>query len=188
MINACTIVMSTAYIWFSNISEKRNRDRKLDSAERRREWTEKFGATSRSSDRVIGPRSMPSNVDFGLWILHWKLYPLLYSCNSSKDNCIKKWQTDSFHIASFCISADRERAREKETVARSPDENDKTELLKEAEPIDYTGELSSAADTDFSQGYQRSSTLRSNRFGSRTSNAPPRGIFDDVWWTNKWKI
>lgn len=32
---------------------------------------------------------MPSNVDFGLWILHWKLYPLLYSCNSSKDNCIK---------------------------------------------------------------------------------------------------
>lgn len=112
--------------------EKRNRDRKLDSAERRREWTEKFGATSRSSDRVIGPRT------------------------------------------------DRERAREKETVARSPDENDKTELLKEAEPIDYTGELSSAADTDFSQGYQRSSTLRSNRFGSRTSNAPPRGIFDDV--------
>lgn len=54
-------------------------------------------------------------------------------------------------------------------MARSPDENDKTELLKEAEPIDYTGELSSAADTDFSQGYQRSSTLRSNRFGSRTA-------------------
>lgn len=65
-------------------------------------------------------------------------------------------------------------------MARSPDENDKTELLKEAEPIDYTGELSGTADTDFSQGYQRSSTLRSNRFGSRTSNAPPRGIFDDV--------
>lgn len=58
--------MSTAYIYLSNIAEKRNRDRKLDSAERRREWTERFGATSRSSDRVIGPRGMPSNVDFGL--------------------------------------------------------------------------------------------------------------------------
>lgn len=43
---------------------------------------------------------MPSNVDFGLWILHWKLYPLLYSCNSSKDNCIKKWQTHSFYFVS----------------------------------------------------------------------------------------
>lgn len=79
MINACTVVMSTAYIQLSIISEKRNRDRKLDSAERRREWTEKFGATSRSSDRVIGPRGMPSNADFGLNFALKALYgTLLY--------------------------------------------------------------------------------------------------------------
>ncbi|XP_061191902.1 G-protein coupled receptor-associated protein LMBRD2-like [Saccostrea echinata] len=112
--------------------EKRSRDRKHDSAERRREWTERFGTTSQSSDRIIGSR------------------------------------------------ADRE--RERETLARSPDDNDKTELLKEAEPIDYTGELPSTTDpfSDFSQGYQRTSSLRSSRFSSKTSSAPPRGIFDDV--------
>lgn len=85
-------------------------------------------------------------------------------------------------MMSHGVSGDREREKERETVARSPDDNDKTELLREAEPIDYTGELTSTteSDADFSQGYQRGHTLRSNRNSSRTSSAPPRGIFNDV--------
>lgn len=85
-------------------------------------------------------------------------------------------------MMSHGVSGDREREKERETVARSPDDNDKTELLREAEPIDYTGELTSTteSDADFSQGYQRGHALRSNRNSSRTSSAPPRGIFNDV--------
>ena len=74
---------------------------------------------------------------------------------------------------------------EKYSVARSPTENDRTGLLREAEPIDYTEDRG-----DSLMDYTRSSTARStgyqsggsSRFGSnrQASNKPPRGIFDDV--------
>lgn len=68
----------------------------------------------------------------------------------------------------------------KQSVARSPDDNDKTGLLREAEPMDYTGELIEEeynTDRISGQGYQ-SSRSSSGRFGSRPQ--PPKGIFDDV--------
>ena len=107
---------------------------------------------------------------------------ILHEKKSSQTVYVQSFACKNLKLSPLTFSADRERERERETVARSPDENDKTELLKEAEPIDYTGELSGSTEADFSQGYQRSSTLRSaGRFSSRTSNsAPPRGIFDDV--------
>lgn len=82
---------------------------------------------------------------------------------------------------------------ERYTVPRSPDENDRSELLRQAEPIDYQeddedglfGNVSgsnsyrpgSVRGSD-STGYQgRPSRFESNRSGKK----PPRGIFDDVW-------
>ncbi|KAJ8305917.1 hypothetical protein KUTeg_016462 [Tegillarca granosa] len=80
------------------------------------------------------------------------------------------------------------RVQKKYTVPRSPDEKDTTELLKQAEPIDYTGEMNDPLN-DFvrsseSAGYQSSqgASAQSSRFGiSRPhSRPPPKGIFDDV--------
>ncbi|KAL8571888.1 hypothetical protein ACOMHN_011480 [Nucella lapillus] len=76
--------------------------------------------------------------------------------------------------------------REKYSVARSPDESDRTELLRQVEPLDYTEDRADAlADYTRSlaarpapQGYQ----AQGSRFGSArsASSKPPRGIFDDV--------
>lgn len=76
--------------------------------------------------------------------------------------------------------------REKYSVARSPDESDRTELLRQVEPIDYTEDRADAL-ADYtrslgsrpsSQGYQ----AQGSRFGASRSatTKPPRGIFDDV--------
>ncbi|KAK3090610.1 hypothetical protein FSP39_013128 [Pinctada imbricata] len=127
--------------------EKRRLERKLDSEERRREWTERFGSDTGSSDRVIGPRGRGS------------------------DN-----------------SRDYTGGRGRYTVPRSPDESDTTELLKEAEPIDYTGETTDPLDDysriDSDQRSYQSSVPHSSRFGStstpRSFSKPPKGIFDDV--------
>ncbi|ESO94505.1 hypothetical protein LOTGIDRAFT_189226 [Lottia gigantea] len=61
------------------------------------------------------------------------------------------------------------------TVPRSPDDNDRTELLRQAEPIDYTDN-----DTIQDTSYQQSNaTTRYNR-SQPPRSTPPRGIFDDV--------
>lgn len=67
-------------------------------------------------------------------------------------------------------------------MARSPDENDRTELLKEAEPVDYTGQVTDGPDL-MSDRYQPSSGYQSQvgRYGAaRSASRPPRGIFDDI--------
>ncbi|XP_021377021.1 LMBR1 domain-containing protein 2-like isoform X3 [Mizuhopecten yessoensis] len=74
----------------------------------------------------------------------------------------------------------------KQTVPRSPDENDRTELLRQAEPIDYTGETTDVLDdwrgnNQTHQSYQSQAAGHSSRFGSQRSfSRPPKGIFDDV--------
>ncbi|XP_064604856.1 G-protein coupled receptor-associated protein LMBRD2-like [Liolophura sinensis] len=66
-------------------------------------------------------------------------------------------------------------------VARSPDENDRTELLKEAEPVDYTGQVTDSPDL-MSERYQPSGyRSQVGRYGAaRSASRPPRGIFDDI--------
>lgn len=85
------------------------------------------------------------------------------------------------------IPAPVDRRAEKFTVARSPDESDRTELLRQVEPIDYTEEhADSLADYTRSLGASRSGGQGYQAQGSRfTSSQPPsskpmRGIFDDV--------
>jgi hypothetical protein len=74
---------------------------------------------------------------------------------------------------------------EKYTVARSPDENDRTELLRQVEPIDYTEDrgdlLGDYTRSLSSQGYQAQGGSRFTPSSSRPGpNKPPRGIFDDI--------
>jgi hypothetical protein len=76
-------------------------------------------------------------------------------------------------------------------IAKSPSDNDQTELLKNAEPVDYTGQnvdtfsdLSSRnfdiGHTDTSGRYQtQTRSTQSGRFGTKQTG-PPRDIFDDV--------
>ncbi|XP_021377022.1 LMBR1 domain-containing protein 2-like isoform X4 [Mizuhopecten yessoensis] len=79
-----------------------------------------------------------------------------------------------------------EKDEAKQTVPRSPDENDRTELLRQAEPIDYTGETTDVLDdwrgnNQTHQSYQSQAAGHSSRFGSQRSfSRPPKGIFDDV--------
>lgn len=117
--------------------ERRKLERKANSDERKREWTEKFG------------------VD--------------WSSGSSSRNSRKEVETAN----------DFQMNKAKQSVARSPDDNDKTGLLREAEPMEYTGELVEEYNTDriSGQGYQSGRT-NSSRYGSRPR--PPKGIFDDV--------
>ncbi|XP_052090469.1 G-protein coupled receptor-associated protein LMBRD2-like [Mytilus californianus] len=124
--------------------EKRKLERKANSDERKREWSEKFGVDWSSSSRNASAR--------------------------------KEVET----------AGDFQMNRAKQSVARSPDENDKTGLLREAEPLDYTAELEV---DDFntnriSQGYQSSRPgTTSSRYGSSSGTSrprPPKGIFDDV--------
>ena len=75
---------------------------------------------------------------------------------------------------------------EKYSVARSPDESDRTELLRQVEPIDYTEDRAdlladytrSLNTRSGSQGYQ----AQGSRFSSSrpAPSKPPRGIFDDI--------
>ncbi|KAK7100923.1 G-protein coupled receptor-associated protein LMBRD2-like [Littorina saxatilis] len=77
--------------------------------------------------------------------------------------------------------------REKFSVARSPDESDRTELLRQVEPVDYTEDRA-----DMLADYTRSLNTRpsglqgyqgqGSRFGSSrpAPSKPPRGIFDDI--------
>ena len=73
---------------------------------------------------------------------------------------------------------------DKQSVARSPDESDRTELLRQVEPIDYTEDRA-----DLLADYTRSLGTRggyqaqgASRFGSSrpAPSKPPRGIFDDI--------
>lgn len=72
-------------------------------------------------------------------------------------------------------------------VARSPQENDRTELLRQAEPLDYTADNRDmfegvpqleGVDYDTSaRGYQNQCSAATSR---GRSTGPPRNIFDDV--------
>ncbi|KAK6188702.1 hypothetical protein SNE40_004829 [Patella caerulea] len=64
------------------------------------------------------------------------------------------------------------------TTARSPDDNDRTELLRQVEPLDYNDSHTTDPLADSSTSYQSQPPSRFNL--SRPSNKPPRGIFDDV--------
>ena len=70
-------------------------------------------------------------------------------------------------------------------VAKSPSENDHTELLKNAEPVDYSGQTvdsmynaHSINHNDTVGRYQTQPQRGSGRYGARPG--PPKGIFDDV--------
>ncbi|KAL5016235.1 hypothetical protein ScPMuIL_005824 [Solemya velum] len=76
----------------------------------------------------------------------------------------------------------------KYSLPRSPDENDRTELLRQVEPVDYTGgdnsdlleEYMKKADND-TGSYQSWPASSSSRVSStRQPSRPPKGIFDDV--------
>lgn len=118
--------------------ERRQRDRKLDSEARRREWNEKYAG--RDGEFAIGSRLEESE-------------DLKIRSNASRY-----------------------------TVPRSPDENDKSELLRQAEPIDYISSNSNALDDFASQpvgGYQSQAQFPRSK-AHRSSRAPPKGLFDDV--------
>eukprot|EP00106_Octopus_bimaculoides_P018897 XP_014786339.1 PREDICTED: LMBR1 domain-containing protein 2-like [Octopus bimaculoides] len=75
-------------------------------------------------------------------------------------------------------------------IPRSPDENDRTELLRQADPVDYTGDTTtdnledyiniSHHNTTAATGYQQSQPPPRYSSVTRTGHKPPRGIFDDV--------
>ena len=68
------------------------------------------------------------------------------------------------------------------TQPRSVNEKDDSELLKEAEPIDYRPEMTSdnyrSRSTATAGGYQSQSQY--SRVNRPSGRAPPKGIFDDV--------
>ena len=70
------------------------------------------------------------------------------------------------------------------TVPRSPDENDKSDLLRQAEPIDYIGGSDNGTYEDHSTphtgaGYQ-SQVQYPRAKTHKSSRPPPRDLFDDV--------
>lgn len=75
-------------------------------------------------------------------------------------------------------------------IPRSPDENDRTELLRQADPVDYTGDTTtdnledyiniSHHNTTATTSYQQSQPPPRYSSVTRTGHKPPRGIFDDV--------
>ena len=68
-----------------------------------------------------------------------------------------------------------------------PEENDRTELLKQAEPLDYSGDMefedfspAGATGQEHNNTYQLQ-PVRQPKYNSTTrSKGPPRGIFDDI--------
>ncbi|XP_012941746.1 G-protein coupled receptor-associated protein LMBRD2 [Aplysia californica] len=75
-----------------------------------------------------------------------------------------------------------ERRGERYTVPRSPDDDDRSELLRQVEPVDYRDEqndgLFGNVGREENGGYQSRSAGRYS--SGRPGNRPPRGIFDDV--------
>jgi len=77
------------------------------------------------------------------------------------------------------------------TIAKSPSDNDETELLKNAEPVDYTGQnVDSFSDLN-TRNYNTNDDSTSGRYQTQTGlsktgrfaakpSGPPRDIFDDV--------
>lgn len=75
----------------------------------------------------------------------------------------------------------------KYSLPRSPDENDRTELLRQVEAVDYTGGDNSDLLEDYMRkadndtGSYQSWPASGSRFGlKREPTRPPKGIFDDV--------
>ena len=71
----------------------------------------------------------------------------------------------------------------------SSEDNDRTELLKQSEPVDYTGESTDMMFEDMTRDlsisgagrYQAQPLSRPTSFtGSQSTRKPPRGIFDDI--------
>ncbi|OWF39089.1 LMBR1 domain-containing protein 2-like isoform X2 [Mizuhopecten yessoensis] len=142
--------------------ERRRVERKAEGEARRRQWTEKFG--DGSSDRAT-PRGNGVEQDG----------------YSRRVTVPEKDEDLDVEILNLDLEMEA-----KQTVPRSPDENDRTELLRQAEPIDYTGETTDVLDdwrgnNQTHQSYQSQAAGHSSRFGSQRSfSRPPKGIFDDV--------
>lgn len=70
------------------------------------------------------------------------------------------------------------------TIPRSPNEDDRSELLRQIEPIDYRDDHDDEPHTygdGLARGENGGYQSRSSRFGSgRTFSRPPKGIFDDI--------
>ena len=75
--------------------------------------------------------------------------------------------------------------------SQSPEDNDRTELLKQSEPVDYTSDtvdnaeesLSINSTTNTMRYQSRPGPSRPTRYssnGGRSTIPPPRGIFDDI--------
>ena len=77
--------------------------------------------------------------------------------------------------------------------SRGGDDSDRQELLRQAEPVDYTADTvdpfedyptGGSINNDDILGRYQSQPLRGSsvgRYGGRTGAPPPKGIFDDVW-------
>ncbi|XP_033736886.1 G-protein coupled receptor-associated protein LMBRD2-like isoform X1 [Pecten maximus] len=144
--------------------ERRRIERKAEGEARRRQWTEKFG--DGSNDRVP-PRGNGVEQDG----------------YSRRVPVTVPEKEEDLDVEMLHLDLDLEA---KHTVPRSPDENDRTELLRQAEPIDYTGETTDVLDDwrghdPTQQSYQSQPVGHSSRFGTQRSfSRPPKGIFDDV--------
>ncbi|GFR62686.1 LMBR1 domain-containing protein 2 [Elysia marginata] len=92
-----------------------------------------------------------------------------------RKNWTERFNDDSSRRNEVPLASDRR--GERYTVPRSPDEDDRSELLRQAEPIDYKEDVVDSM-RDVNDGYQS----RPARFSStnRQGNRPPRNIFDDV--------
>jgi len=78
-------------------------------------------------------------------------------------------------------------------VGRTARENDRSELLQQAEPLDYTGGQTSSAHSDLTSGLYQAGDAGPRPIqqtggdwsvmvgpGRTSRQAPPRGIFDDI--------
>lgn len=116
--------------------ERRQRDRKLDSEARRREWNERYGG--KDGEFAIGSRNEESE-------------DLKIRANASRY-----------------------------TVPLSPDMNDKSDLLNQAEPIDYIGGRDDDYSSSYSTGGYQSQAKYPRAKPHRASRPPPKDLFDDV--------
>ncbi|GFO22287.1 lmbr1 domain-containing protein 2-like [Plakobranchus ocellatus] len=96
-----------------------------------------------------------------------------------RKNWTERFNDESSRRNEVPLASDRR--AERYTVPRSPDEDDRSELLRQAEPIDFREDLVDSlggVSRDNGDGYQS----RPSRFPStsRPGNRPPKGIFDDV--------
>ncbi|KAL3869675.1 hypothetical protein ACJMK2_042337 [Sinanodonta woodiana] len=142
--------------------ERRRLERKADSDARRREWNERFGNSGSSRGTDV---------------------------EEAKDLQIRKGMVDqhtSWNNRAYATDqVEQYEQIARQTSSRSHNKNDRSELLNQAEPIDYSGGSSTDLVDEYLKrsdtvgGYQSQAVIHSET--SRPAGRPlPRGIFDDI--------